>query len=127
MPQGSTLQIVSGAEKLSQDMSVWLRERYGVDRFHLTYGSVLQDFIGSIVTDNTKNAIQSEVLRILRNYQKLQMRALKSSPNLLSLTELLQSIDSVYAYVSFDTVQVQVRVSNAVGQLTTVSAASTVR
>jgi hypothetical protein len=124
--QGSSLALTSGAQKLIQDLNLWLVEEYGVDRFHITYGSLLESFIGSIMNTTTLSKVQSEVFRVLQNYQKLQNRQLKTNPNLLSLSELLQTINNVSASISQDTVIVQVNVSNAAGQAATITASTSV-
>ena len=64
---GNTLAVVYGTEKLKQDLCLWVTERYGIDRFHPKLGSVLPDFIGSLITDSTRAQIQAEILRILQN------------------------------------------------------------
>lgn len=111
--EGSHLQIVYGVEKLEQDLQLWVAERYGIDRFHPGMGSRLQDFIGGVIGFSTRTAIYNEVLRVLNNYQKVQYLGLRSAPSLYSLSELLWSINDVQVGVGFDTVAVNVNVSNA--------------
>ena len=110
--RGSQLDIVFGLDKLTQDVDLWLRERYGGDRFHLNMGSILQDFIGGIASESTNAEIQAEVLRVLQNYQAVQLRRLREKPQSLSPSELLMSIDNVVTRVSYDSVQVAVRLRN---------------
>ena len=62
---GNQLDLVFGVDKLKQDIDLWMRERYGGDRFHVTMGSVLQEFIGDIVSGATRAKIHAEVLRVL--------------------------------------------------------------
>ena len=106
---GSNMGIVYGVEKLKQDISIWLRERWQSDRFHLAYGSILDSFIGSVIDDSTVFMVQTEVRRVLQNYQALQYRLLKEHPERLSGDEVLVSILSVDAAVNYDTVNVTVR------------------
>ncbi|QIG58343.1 hypothetical protein SEA_SKOG_191 [Gordonia phage Skog] len=123
--QGSRLDLVFGVDKLKQDVDLWLRERFGGDRFHTNMGSILQDFIGDVVSPDTKSQIESEVLRVLQNYQQVQYRRLKQDPQSLSNSELLLAIDSIKTKVDYDTVIVTARLRNGSGTLTTVSVAST--
>ena len=95
--KGDQLDLVFGVNKLEQDIYLWIMERYGIDRFHVTMGSVLQDFIGGIVSDSVRAQIQAEVLRVLQNYQAIQLRTLKENPRSLSTSELLISIDDIKA------------------------------
>ena len=111
--QGSQLGIVYGSEKLKQDLSLWMAERFGVDRFHPSYGSYLENYIGGIIGANTRSVVQQEAMRILDNYQKIQYSGLQSSPTLYSLAEILYSINGVTVGLSYDTVSIQVAVSNA--------------
>lgn len=119
--QGSQLALVWGQDKLLQDVDLWLRERYGIDRFHVTMGSVLQDFIGGIVDESTRAEVQSEILRVLQNYQAVQLRKFKQNPQMLSATELLISVDDVQTTVSYDTVSAWIKMRNATGVVSTVA------
>ena len=123
--KGNQLELVFGVDKLNQDIYLWIMERYGIDRFHVTMGSILQDFIGGIVSDQTRAEVQSEVLRILQNYQAVQLRRFKENPQLLSTSELLVSVDDIVAQVSFDTVNVAVKLRNGSGENATIKLATT--
>lgn len=118
---GNQLDLVYGVDKLNQDLGLWLRERYGGDRFHTNWGSILQEFIGGVVSENTRQEVQAEVLRVLQNYQAVQWRTMKENPALLSQSELLMSIDDIKATVSYDTVLVQVKIRNGVNQPSTIN------
>lgn len=122
--KGDQLDLVFGVNKLEQDIYLWIMERYGTDRFHVTMGSILQDFIGGIVSDSVRAQIQGEVLRVLQNYQAIQLRTLKENPQVLSTSELLVSIDDIKASVSYDTVNVTLKLRNGSGQATTIKLAT---
>lgn len=111
--QGNSLGIVYGVEKMKQDLCLWVTERYGIDRFHPKMGSVLPDFIGSLITDNTRSKVQSEILRILQNYQAVQLQGLKAAPQRYSYSEILFSIDAINVAISYDTVAATVQVRSA--------------
>lgn len=108
---GSNLAIVSGSDKLQQDMTCWLEERLGVDRFHPRYGSILPNFIGGIVNLSTQAAVQGEVDRVLGNYQAVQQQAFKNNPQLFSLVELLSGLTGIDVGINYDTVSVAVSVT----------------
>lgn len=118
--QGSELGIVYGVGKLTQDLTLWMTERYGIDRFHPTMGSSFQNWIGGIISYHTQQMVQNEAERILDNYQKVQYRGLRETPQLYSLSELLYSINSINVSIAYDTVNVAVNVSNAQQQPTTI-------
>ena len=119
--RGNSMAIVWGDGKLKQDLALWVTERYGIDRFHPTTGSILPDFIGSIITDNTKVLIQNELLRLLDNYRRTQFQSFKKAPQNYSYTELLNSVEEIDVNLSFDTVHAKVRVTALDGTASVVS------
>jgi phage baseplate assembly protein W len=123
--RGSQLGLVFGVDKLKQDVNLWLMERYGGDRFHVNTGSILQDFIGGIVNDATRAEVHAEVFRVLQKYQTLQLRRFKENPEKLSSSELLVSVDEIKTTVSYDTVNVTVRLRNGSRQATTIKVIKT--
>ncbi len=119
--QGSRLAVVAGTEKLHQDLTLWMCERYGIDRFHPVMGSCFQNYIGGVITSHTRAVVQSEANRILSNYQKVQYMGLRANPTLYSMGELLYSINKVSVTINYDTVNVLVAVSNAQQEPTTIA------
>lgn len=119
--QGSQLGIVYGVDKLKQDLTLWLAERYGIDRFHPAMGSNLQNYIGGIISYHTQSMVYNEVMRVLDNYQRVQFRGLREAPTVYSLSELLWSIDQLNVGVGYDTVGVFIQVSNGQQQPATVA------
>ena len=124
--QGSTLAIVSGTGKLKQDMSLWLTERLGVDRFHPRYGSVLPDFIGGVIDMTTQSKVQGEVDRVLGNYQTIQTASFAANPQLFSFDELLSALNYVNVGLTYDTVSVAVGVTTGSGAPVTTTTSSKV-
>jgi hypothetical protein len=122
--QGSQLGLAFGLDKLVQDVQLWLMERYGGDRFHVNTGSILQEFIGGIANDSARVEVQGEVLRVLQNYQSLQLRRFKDNPQVLSTSEMLISIDDISARVKYDAVEVAVKLRNGAQQATTIKVVS---
>lgn len=110
--QGSQLAIVSGSDFLKQSMDLWIRERYGIDRFHPTFGSTLENYIGQVVDSDTRVEIIDELTRVLHNYQAVQLQAFKDSPQNFSASELMMSVLAINATVSYDTVSASVTVAN---------------
>ena len=122
--RGSQLSLVFGVDKLKQDVNCWLREQFGGDRFHVNMGSILQEFIGSVVSGSTQVEVQSEILRVLQNYQAMQVRRFKENPQKLSASELLVSVDDVAVTVSYDTVWATVKIRNGSNESTKITVAS---
>jgi len=113
--KGSQMGIVTGVDKIYQDLSIWLRERFRCDRFHLTYGSILDNFIGGIITQSSGAEVRSEVMRVLQNYQSLQAKIVRTNPSLLSADEILLTVDDIQVRTTFDTVSVLIRFTTAKG------------
>lgn len=109
---GSTCSIVSGKEKLTQDLSLWLLERFGADRMHPTFGSTLQNYIGNVINSATQANVYNEVLRVLTNYQSMIYQLFSTNPSVFSLSELPYSIDQINVNITYDQVNVIVQVSN---------------
>ena len=114
--------LVQGMEKLTQDLTLWLTERYRDDRFHMTYGSILDGYIGGVINANdTIVRVQSETLRVLGNYQQIQLARFRESPNKFQPSELLQSVNGVDVSLSYDKVIVLVRITTAARTTTSIS------
>lgn len=103
--------IVSGQDKLLQDLSLWMRERIGTDPMTPTFGSMLDGgivngqevtpFIGQNLSPDIKGRIASSVFSQLQLYQQLQLEKIKAEAiqyngrNTLERGEVISSIDSV--------------------------------
>jgi hypothetical protein len=122
--RGSRLDAVYGLDKLKQDMYCWLTERYAGDRFHVNMGSILEEFIGGIVSESTRVEVQSEIFRVLQNYQAMQLRRFKENPEKMSASELLVSVDDILAQVNYDTIWVTIKVRNGSNEATTIKITS---
>lgn len=106
--------LVQGVDKLTQDLTLWLTERYRDDRFHPTYGSILDGYIGGVINaQDTVVRIQSETLRVLSNYQQTQLARFKETPSKFQPSELLQAVNGVDVSLSYDKVVVLVRITTA--------------
>lgn len=121
---GSRVGLVYGTDKLKQDVQLWMMQRYGGDRFHVSMGSILQDFIGGIANESTRVEAQGEVLRVLQNYQAVQLRKFKNSPQSLSADELLVSVDNIIASIMYDTITIAIKLRNGSQQSTTIKVVS---
>lgn len=114
--------LVQGTDKLKQDLTLWLTEKYRDDRFHPTYGSILDGYIGGVIdAEETVVRVQSEALRVLSNYQQIQIARFKEVPSKFQPSELLQSVNGVEVSLSYDKVVVLIRITTAARTTTTVS------
>jgi phage baseplate assembly protein W len=111
---GNELKIVTGRDKLIQDLTLWLLVRWGSSVAHPAFGSALQSFIGGVVNSATQANVYNEVIRVLTNYQTMILQLFKTNPQLYTLAELPASVDDVNVSISYDTVYLSVQVSNPV-------------
>jgi phage baseplate assembly protein W len=61
-------QLVSGAPRIRQDLTLALSEEYGTDRFHPGYGSIVTNYLGRVITPDLQQLVRAEVNRVLQNY-----------------------------------------------------------
>lgn len=119
--KGNTFAIVTGTKKLEQELEVWLKERFGSDRFHTNYGSTLDYYVGSVMSRTAVFEIESEVGRVLRNYQALQHRKFQSNPQSLDPSEILAEVNSVVAKPDYDRVEVTINFTTYRGSASNIS------
>jgi phage baseplate assembly protein W len=117
--RGAAFGIVYGVDKLVQDLNIWLTEGFGGDIMHPELGSILEAYIGTIISPSTRAEIQAEVLRVLQNYQAVQLRGIRTIPQKYSLSEILYSVNDVKVTLTYDTVSVVISVSTAPPQAKT--------
>lgn len=113
--------LVTGTEKLRQDLSLALREPFGSDPYHPLWGSLLDTYIGEPIDGTLLARIRSEVERIVGNYVAIQgailqaNRAAGKRPSFGS-GEVIREVTSVQASASFDSIIVRVNLRTYDGQ-----------
>jgi hypothetical protein len=126
-----SLLTVSGQSKLAQDMKCWLLEPIGTDPIHTDFGSSLdggdadgvsfETLIGGTFDKQTILDIESEIRRVLTNYQRAQLFRLQddkfryNGQTTLESGEVLYRIDSVESRQSGDKLVVFVNITTAAG------------
>ena len=127
------LAIVTGSQKLIQDLKHWILEQRGSDPMHPDYGSTLDGgtlpdgtiiptSIGEIVDRERLMAIESELRRILIAYQEQQQERLQREANLyggkntFAPGEILADVVSVSVDQIEDKVVAFVRLTTESGQ-----------
>jgi len=113
VPAPGGYRMYSGAQKISQDLSLALREEYGGDQYHPKWGSILPTMIGGPLDTQAKTDIMAEVSRVLANYIAVQnARIVQDNARgvLSSLTtdDVVQSVGSTRVTPIYDSVAVNV-------------------
>jgi len=100
LDSGGRLQFVVGADKLTQDLALWLEEQYGIGYTTPNFGSTLYSMIGGAVTSSTLSQVQAEIQRILSLYSAQQLQILQnlqqsSQLSYYNKSEIIQSIGDI--------------------------------
>lgn len=124
---GRAFQLVSGKDKLLQDLQLWILERIGTDPATPTYGSRLDggmengqidpSYIGMIISNITLQGIRSEVIRLIQNYQAMQYQKIRAETiayvgqTTLDNDEVIDGINTITTQAFGSTVVVQVSIN----------------
>jgi hypothetical protein len=131
---GSTFGTVTGQEKLVQDLRCAILERMGTDEDHPWFGSLIDggrlngvEQASIIATDNWEMAVlavESEIRRIVDQYQKAQIvrsekdRTTYGKPTLLP-GEILMGVSNIQFYQAQDNLLCRVTlITGADGEIT---------
>lgn len=121
---GGELTQCSGTTKVQQDLSIALREALGVDKYHPQWGSLLGSYIGTSSDGTITMMIESEVRRVIANYQTIQTDKLNSdrangfSPR-YGLDEVVSGVTSVTIRQNLDEFDVAIGLRVVSGQTVT--------
>lgn len=119
--QGGSFVLLSRRDKLEQDLIHWLRTEIGSDRFHPTFGSTIEQFIGAVQSEENIDLLKSEVKRVLGNYQESQLRKFLENRSRFTAEEILSSVDRVEVSAFYDSVDIRIVAKNLRGQTTDLS------
>jgi phage baseplate assembly protein W len=102
-----------GASKIHQDLALALKEAYGADQLHPRWGSILQRFIGTPLTDDVKTKVLTEINRVISNYITVQNARIvqdSNTGNLSNMTtdDVVRSISNISAQQIYDSLVVSV-------------------
>lgn len=104
---------VTGSVRIKQDLSLALREEYGLDRFHPRWGSLLDRYLGRPLDDETRLLVQAEVNRVLQNYVIVQNQGVLQDLTYdvrgrYSTADIVRSVLAIETQVDLDGVLFQV-------------------
>jgi hypothetical protein len=123
--------VVSGRQKLAQDLKLLVLEKVGHDPLLPTYGSrldggvidgeELDSYIGQLATQENLNQIRIEIIRLVENYQQEQFDKMANEAilyggrNTFDEDEVIDDILSVEVIQIATTVLIQVILSTLAG------------
>lgn len=118
--------LYSGVSRIKQDLTLALTEEYGTDRFHPTYGSIVQSYLGQILSAELMQLVRAEVNRVLQNYLIIQQNevlrdSLVDVANRYDTSDVVQSVDSVQARAVLDTIYLSAALTTLSRETVTIS------
>lgn len=117
---------IDGSLKIRQELALSLGERYGTDRFHPTWGSVLPNYIGAPITEELRALVNSEVARVIQAYidtQRVEIldNTLTGTRSPFSTADVVTAVTSIDAEVGLDTIRISVGLLTAASQNLTIT------
>ena len=119
---------VSGAERLSQEISCWLLEPLGTDPMYPKFGSDLATHIGQPLTSDEMSAVSGETARVVGNYVAYQQLLIGNTTGTASQIadiwgddDVVQSVRSIGVSSVTDTCSVRITLRTGSGAQLTVS------
>lgn len=82
--------MVEGAERIKQELALWLIEPLGTDTVYTKFGSDLWSYIGAPAFEDNLSAIRTEVIRVVTNYIAAQDERIAQDKQNMSNEEFLQ-------------------------------------
>lgn len=118
--------LYSGADRIRQDLTLWLTEVYGADRFHPTFGSVVASYLGQVITDGLQQLVRAEVNRVVQNYIILQQQEVLRDTVVdvqgrFDTSDVVRSIDSLQVRVLSDTIYLAATLTTLARETVTIS------
>lgn len=124
---GRAFQTVENRNKLAQDLKLWILERFGEDPNTPNYGSTLDSLIGTPLSQGLINQVQAEILRVLQQYQAMQLSNMQrdtiayQGSTTLDPSEVVASVDGLTIQSVGSIVLVNVAITTLEGQQTHLS------
>lgn len=123
--------MVTGAQRIQQDLTLALSDVYGSDRFHPSWGSILPSYLGGINNATMQTLVKAEVNRVIQNYLIITQSGIiqQSMVNVTnnnnpsqsySTADVVRSVDSITVSATTDTIYVSVSLTTLAGQSITV-------
>jgi phage baseplate assembly protein W len=103
--------LLSGADRIRQDLSLALLEEYGSDRFHPKYGSVVKTYIGNVIDENLQQLVKAEVNRVVTTYIGIQQAEVLRDSTVdiagrFTTSDVVRNITGIDVHTTYDTIYV---------------------
>ena len=123
---GTGHQTISGSAKIRQELALALGEEFGADKYHPTWGSILNEFFGKPIDELTQDEVRTEVARVIQAYIAVQQQEVLSDhlaqrASRFHSNDVVTGLNSIDVSMTLDTIFVSVDLQTASGQSVTVS------
>jgi phage baseplate assembly protein W len=112
---------VTGGPRIQQDLALALGEELGADPFHPEWGSVVVQYLGQPIDDETIFQVKSEVNRVVQQYITNQNRilredSLQQARSSFMTADIVTGVSDVNAVVSLDSIKVSMNLTTQAGR-----------
>lgn len=124
--QSKDYRTTTGPGKVRQDLRCALLEPLGNDRFHPGWGSTLSDYVGLSITEDLRQAVLTEVNRVIGNYaavqrDKVEVDMISGSETRFSTSEIVSAVSYVQVASDLDSVHVNIGIRTVAGETVEIS------
>lgn len=118
--------LVSGPNKIKQDLYFALHEAYGGDPYHPLWGTVLGQYVGAPLTAATEQSVIDEVNRVVTNYLSVQAdridaHTVADTRSTLTTSDVVSVVDDMSVQQVGPSLLITVALSTLAGQKVNVS------
>lgn len=118
--------MLTGTDRIRQDLTLALLEEYGTDRFHPKWGSIVKQYLGSPITPELQQLVKAEVNRVIQNYIALQQaEVIRSSTydvvGRFDTSDVVRSLDSIDVRTTLDAIYLAAKVTTLARESVTLS------
>jgi phage baseplate assembly protein W len=116
----------SGVDRIRQDLTLALTETFGSDRFHPSWGSILDQYLGQPITPELEQAVKAEVNRVVQNYITLQQQEVLRDSQVdiagrFDTSDVVRNVDGIQSRILYDTIYVSATLTTLARETVTIS------
>lgn len=116
--------MVTGADRIRQDLTIALNDVFGTDRFHPSWGSIITSYLGTVNDPQVQTLVKAEVNRVLQNYLSItqsgvvqqSMVDLRSPQGSYSTDDVVRSVESIRVSATMDTIYITATLKTLAGR-----------
>lgn len=124
--QAGDLKLIDGVDKIKQDLTRWLIEDVGYNKFHPDMGGSLDSHIAEPVNSILLHEIRQQVRRSLQRYQQYQLEDIKErieiegdpfvAIGLSRPDSIIKEIQQIDVWKDYDRIRIQIHFTTFVDQ-----------